>query len=98
MAGWYCKLADQLEGVANATRRAEIEASQCMTCADIMRDKVVIGGPETVAARLLELQDLLGIDGILAELNFGGLLPPDRMMRSLQLLCEDVRPRIRPRA
>ena len=66
-----------------------------MTYDDIMRDKVVIGAPDTVAARLSELQDELGIDGILAELNFGAILPPDQMMRSLQLLCQEVRPRIR---
>jgi hypothetical protein len=40
----------------------------------------------------LQLRDELGIDGILAELNFGGLIPPGMMMRSLRLLCEKVRP------
>jgi hypothetical protein len=49
-----------------------------------------------VAARLSELQDQLGIDGILAELNFGAILPPEHMMRSLQLLLQEVRPRVRP--
>ena len=94
MAG-YQKLIVQLEGSPNARRRAELESVQRMTYADIMRDKVVIGSPETVAARLSELQDQLGIDGILAELNFGALLPAEQMMRSLQLLCQEVRPRIR---
>lgn len=91
----YQKLVVQLEGSPNARRRAELESVQRMTYADIMRDKVVIGSPDTVAARLSELQDELGIDGILAELNFGALLPADQMMRSLQLLCQEVRPRIR---
>jgi len=94
MAG-YQKLSGQLEGSPNARRRAEIEASQRMTYDDILRDKVVIGAPDTVAARLSELQEQLGIDGILAELNFGAILPADQMIRSLQLLCEEVRPRIR---
>jgi len=93
MAG-YQKLTVQLEGSPNARRRAEIETAQRMTYDDIMRDKVVIGAPDTVAARLSELQDQLGIDGILAELNFGAILPADQMMRSLQLLCQEVRPRI----
>ena len=94
MAG-YQKLSSQLEGSPTARRRAEIESAQRMTYDDIMRDKVAIGAPDTVAARLSELQDELGIDGILAELNFGAILPPDQMMRSLQLLCQEVRPRIR---
>jgi alkanesulfonate monooxygenase SsuD/methylene tetrahydromethanopterin reductase-like flavin-dependent oxidoreductase (luciferase family) len=56
---------------------------------------VVIGSPDTVAARLSDLQDQLGIDGILAELNFGALLPPEHMMRSCELLLREVRPRLR---
>jgi hypothetical protein len=40
------------------------------------------------------LQEELGINGILAELNFGALIPSPLMMRSLQLLCEKVRPRV----
>ena len=42
-----------------------------------------------------KLRDQLGIDGILAELNFGAILPPDRMMRSLRLLCEEIGPGLR---
>ena len=63
-----------------------------ITYADVLRDKVVIGGPRYVAERLRQLQEELGIDGILAELNFGAAIPPEHMMRSLRLLCEEVRP------
>jgi alkanesulfonate monooxygenase SsuD/methylene tetrahydromethanopterin reductase-like flavin-dependent oxidoreductase (luciferase family) len=94
MAG-YQKLVSQLEGSPNARRRAELETVRTLTYEDIMRDKVVIGSPETVAERLSDLQDHLGIDGILAELNFGAILPPAQMMRSLQLLLQEVRPRLR---
>jgi hypothetical protein len=34
------------------------------------------------------------LDGILAELNFGAVIPPAAMTRSLQLLCEKVMPRL----
>lgn len=95
MAG-YQKLVSQLEGSPNARRRAELETVRELTYGDIMQDKVVIGSPDTVAARLSELQDELGIDGILAELNFGAILPPEHMMRSLRLLLLEVQPRIRP--
>jgi hypothetical protein len=47
-----------------------------------------------VADRLRQLQEELGIDGILAELNFGASIPADMMMRSLRLLCEKVKPQI----
>ena len=60
-----------------------------------MRDKVVVGGPERVTERLQELQEVLGIDGILFELNFGAAIPAEVMMRSLQLICEKVMPRFK---
>jgi alkanesulfonate monooxygenase SsuD/methylene tetrahydromethanopterin reductase-like flavin-dependent oxidoreductase (luciferase family) len=94
MAG-YQKLITQLEGSPNARRRAELADVRTLTYEAVMRDKVVIGSPDTVAARLSDLQDQLGIDGILAELNFGALLPPDHMMRSCELLLREVRPRLR---
>ena len=97
MAG-YGKLVSQLEGSPNARRRAELETVRTLTYDDILRDKVVIGSPGTVTARLMELRGQLGIDGILAELNFGAILPPERMMRSLRLLCQEVGPRLRATA
>ena len=43
---------------------------------------------------LASLQDQLGLAGILAELNTGGLIPHERVMRSMQLLCEKVQPQL----
>jgi alkanesulfonate monooxygenase SsuD/methylene tetrahydromethanopterin reductase-like flavin-dependent oxidoreductase (luciferase family) len=63
-----------------------------ITYEQVLRDKVVVGSAERVADRLLQLHEELGIDGILAELNFGSRIPPEMMMRSLRLLCEKVRP------
>ena len=62
------------------------------TYADVVRDKVIVGGPDTVVDRLKELEAELGIDGILFELNFGASIPAEIMMRSLQLICEKVMP------
>jgi alkanesulfonate monooxygenase SsuD/methylene tetrahydromethanopterin reductase-like flavin-dependent oxidoreductase (luciferase family) len=90
----YRKLITQLEGSPNKRRRAELEEVRTITYADVLRDKVVIGGPDYVAGRLRQLQEELGIDGILAELNFGGTVPSEQMMQSLRLLCQEVRPRL----
>lgn len=90
----YRALTTQLEGAPNARRRAELEVVRALTYQDILRDKVLIGSPDTVAARLTGLRDELGINGILAELNFGARIPAPAMMRSLQLLCQEVRPRL----
>lgn len=88
----YRALVNQLEGAPNARRRAELETVRALTYADILRDKVIVGAPDTVARRLRSLRDELGIAGILAELNFGARIPAETMMRSLRLLCQEVRP------
>jgi alkanesulfonate monooxygenase SsuD/methylene tetrahydromethanopterin reductase-like flavin-dependent oxidoreductase (luciferase family) len=90
----YRKLITQLEGSPNKRRRAELEDVRNITYADVLRDKIVVGSPGYVADRLRQLQEELGIDGILAELNFGGIVPSDQMMQSLRLLCEEARPRL----
>jgi len=38
------------------------------------------------------LQETLGLDGILCEMNCGTKIPHERVMKSLQLLCEKVKP------
>lgn len=38
------------------------------------------------------LRDELGLDGLVAELNPGGLLPPELEMQSLRILTQDVMP------
>jgi alkanesulfonate monooxygenase SsuD/methylene tetrahydromethanopterin reductase-like flavin-dependent oxidoreductase (luciferase family) len=90
----YRALVSQLEGSPNARRRAELEVVRTLTYDDILRDKVIVGSPKTVTERLRVLQDQLGIDGILAELNFGAHIPAEQMMRSLRLLCEEVKPNL----
>jgi alkanesulfonate monooxygenase SsuD/methylene tetrahydromethanopterin reductase-like flavin-dependent oxidoreductase (luciferase family) len=93
--GGYRTLATRLEGAPNRRRAAEAEAMKTITYDEVMRDKVIIGGPDAVARRLKELHDELGLDGILAELNFGALIPPETMTHSLELLCREVMPRFR---
>jgi alkanesulfonate monooxygenase SsuD/methylene tetrahydromethanopterin reductase-like flavin-dependent oxidoreductase (luciferase family) len=88
----YRTLTTRLEGSPNSRRRAELETVRTITYEQVLQDKVVVGSAERVTDRLLQLHEELGIDGILAELNFGGLVPSELMMRSLQLLCEQVRP------
>jgi alkanesulfonate monooxygenase SsuD/methylene tetrahydromethanopterin reductase-like flavin-dependent oxidoreductase (luciferase family) len=88
----YRSLTTRLEGSPNARRRAELETVRTITYEEVLRDKVVVGSPERVTDRLKQLHEELGIDGILAELNFGGLIPAPLMMQSLRLLCERARP------
>ena len=66
---------------------------QTITYDEALRDKLIVGSPERVTDRLMGLQDKLGLDGILCEMNCGTKIPHERVMKSLQLLCEKVKPR-----
>jgi alkanesulfonate monooxygenase SsuD/methylene tetrahydromethanopterin reductase-like flavin-dependent oxidoreductase (luciferase family) len=76
-------------------RRAQADRMAALTYDDILARKVAFGTPEAVIDRLKQLRAQLGIDGIVAELNPGGLIPLDLERRSLQLLTHDVVPAFR---
>jgi len=62
---------------------------------DILERKVAFGTASRVIERLSQLRDELGLDGIVAELNPGGRIPPELETRSLELLARDVVPAFR---
>lgn len=62
---------------------------------EVLRERMIVGTPARVTDRLKEVQEVLGLDGILAELNPGSLVPHARVMEALRLLCEEVMPRFR---
>ena len=83
-------------GARAIERRAERgQALGAVTYDEALRGKVIVGTPDTVAARLKELIGTIGLNGVLAELNCGGMLPDEKVMRSLRLMCEEVAPRFR---
>jgi alkanesulfonate monooxygenase SsuD/methylene tetrahydromethanopterin reductase-like flavin-dependent oxidoreductase (luciferase family) len=65
---------------------------QSVTYDDVLGDKVIVGSPATVSARLRQLREEIGLDGILAEMNPGSLIPHERVMNALRLLCQEVMP------
>ena len=99
---FYRTLGAQLEdsatraGARATEQRVERgQALQTISYDDALRDKVIVGTPESVANRLQDLTRKLGLNGVLAELNCGGLIANEKVMRSLQLMCEEVAPRFR---
>jgi alkanesulfonate monooxygenase SsuD/methylene tetrahydromethanopterin reductase-like flavin-dependent oxidoreductase (luciferase family) len=74
-------------------RRAERLAR--ITYQEALATQVLIGSPAYVAERLRQIDAELGLDGILAELNCGGLIPHERVVNAIRLLCEEVKPRFR---
>ncbi|HEX3860768.1 MAG TPA: LLM class flavin-dependent oxidoreductase [Stellaceae bacterium] len=97
---FYRYLGERLEDSASRSgvravedRTARGRRLQTISYEDAMREKIIVGSAEKVADRLMGLKEKLGLDGILAEMNCGTKIPHERVMRSLQLLCEKVSPR-----
>jgi alkanesulfonate monooxygenase SsuD/methylene tetrahydromethanopterin reductase-like flavin-dependent oxidoreductase (luciferase family) len=76
-------------------RRMQAERMASLTYEDVLARKVVFGTAGAVIDRLQQLQEELGLDGIVAELNPGGLIPPELETRSLQILAGEVVPALR---
>lgn len=66
-----------------------------ITWDELRAERVIVGTPRQAVERLRELRELLGLDGVLAELNSGGEIPRPLVLRSLRLLCQDVMPAFR---
>jgi len=97
---FYRYLGERLEDSAtrSGVRAVEDRAArgrrlQTISYEDALREKLIVGSPERVADRLMGLKETLGLDGILAEMNCGTKIPHQRVMKSLQLLCERVMPK-----
>jgi hypothetical protein len=60
---------------------------------EALRANALVGSPDKIAEKLRSLQAEFGLCGILAELNCGGLIPHDRVLTAMRLLCEAVKPR-----
>src|SRR5438309_4732946 len=98
---FYHEQANLLEGAARlvdpetaARRMRRVEQLRSMKYEDGLRNHALVGTPEAVAERLKTLRREIGLTGILAELNCGGLIPHRQVLTALRLLCEEVKPRL----
>jgi len=77
-----------------ATYRADLVRGP-LTYETALREKGIVGTPDTVVARLKELQEEAGLDGVSAEINIGSMLSHDQVMNSLRLYIQEVMPRFK---
>jgi alkanesulfonate monooxygenase SsuD/methylene tetrahydromethanopterin reductase-like flavin-dependent oxidoreductase (luciferase family) len=77
-----------------ATYRADLLRGP-LTYEAVLQQKGIVGTPDMVAARIAELQETAGLDGISAEINVGSLLSHAQVMESLRLYCLEVMPRFK---
>jgi len=80
-------------GEVAAQRMKRVEMLKKLSFDEALATQVICGTPDSFTARLKEIEEELGLDGILAELNCGGQIPHDGVMTALKLLCEEVKPR-----
>jgi alkanesulfonate monooxygenase SsuD/methylene tetrahydromethanopterin reductase-like flavin-dependent oxidoreductase (luciferase family) len=97
---FYHEQANLLEGAARLVdpitgerRMQRVHELRRRTYEEALDANVLIGTPDTVAEKLMALQSEIGLSGILAELNCGGLIPHKNVVRAMRLLCEGVMPR-----
>jgi alkanesulfonate monooxygenase SsuD/methylene tetrahydromethanopterin reductase-like flavin-dependent oxidoreductase (luciferase family) len=76
-------------------RRMEAERMASLSYEDILARKVVFGTAAEVIDRLAQLREELGLDGIVAELNPGGLISPELEARSFEIIAREVVPALR---
>src|SRR5581483_8314109 len=83
----------KLESARAIEKRGERGAKmQSIEYDEVVRERMIVGTPARVIDRLKEVQEVLTLDGILAELNPVSLIPHRQVMTALRLLCEQVIP------
>ena len=86
----------RLEGARAIENRAERgQRLQSIDYDTVLASKIIVGTPAQVVDRLGVLREELGLSGILAEMNCGSQIPHERVLTSLQLLCEEVIPKFK---
>jgi alkanesulfonate monooxygenase SsuD/methylene tetrahydromethanopterin reductase-like flavin-dependent oxidoreductase (luciferase family) len=76
-------------------RQTQAEKLSSLSYDDILTTKVAFGTGPGLVDRLARLKEGLGVNGIAAELNPGGLLSTDQELRSLKILLHEVAPKFR---
>jgi alkanesulfonate monooxygenase SsuD/methylene tetrahydromethanopterin reductase-like flavin-dependent oxidoreductase (luciferase family) len=74
---------------------ARLSKLKAMDYDEILEKRVAFGTAEMLRERLGMLASDLGLDGFIVELNPGGLLPMDRMLRTLRILTHEVLPKLK---
>ena len=76
-------------------RRARVEQLDQLSYEEILETRVAFGTAAALVDRLARLREELGLTGIVAELNPGGLLSMDHMRRTLRILTREVIPSLK---
>ena len=81
--------------VASEERVARGERLSTVTYDELIRDRLAYGSPDDVVKLLKEITGEMGLSGIVAETNVGGLIPREKVAESINLFCKEVVPALR---
>jgi len=92
---YFARQARQLrvQGVTGRDRIAE--ALDALDYDEIRASRVAFGSAAAVVDRFREWREVLGIDGVVLELNAGGMLGEAEVKASLNRICHEVMPAFR---
>ena len=92
MGNLYRESAGQAGIDATELRSGRADRLAALSYEGILETKVAFGSAEGLVARFRYLEAELGVNSIVAELNAGGLIPAERVQRSLKILTHQVMP------
>jgi hypothetical protein len=95
MAQNFAASAANAGAVASEDRAARGVALAAVTYEDLIRDRLAYGSPDSVIKQLKVITEELGLSGIAAETNVGGLIPREKVAASIELFCKEVVPGLR---
>ena len=92
MGTLYRESAGQSGIDATELRDDRAERLKALSYEQILETKVAFGTGAQLVDRFKQLEEDLGLNGVVAELNPGGLIPSSQVLSSLKLLTHDVIP------
>jgi len=72
--------------------QARVDRLATLSYEQILDQRVAVGSPSGLIDRLKGLQEELNLNGVVAELDSGGLISAERVKRSLSILTQQVMP------
>ena len=84
--------AGQIGSAPNQETADRLRRLAGITYEEVLRHKVMYGTPEEVVERIQGYREELGISGLVLEMNYGGQIPNELVLRSIRQLTENVMP------
>jgi len=91
----FSRSAASAGATASEDRIARGERLSTVTYEELLRDRLAFGTPDSVVSLLKEITEELGLSGIIAETNVGGLVAREKVQNSIDLFCKEVVPALR---